>query len=82
MKDTDPDQTDAREASILLYAQLMVEAQTLGAALLDHDADDAHARAIQIASLARSRDLSGVALLADDLAQRIAKRRETSQVWA
>jgi len=76
MKDTNPDQTDAREATILLYAQLMIEAQALGAALLDHDADDAHARAIQIASVARSRELTGVALLADDLAQRIAKRRD------
>lgn len=75
MKDTNPDQTDAREASILLYAQLMIEAQALGAALLDHDAEDAHARAVQIASVARSRDLSGVAILADDLAQRITKRR-------
>lgn len=75
MKDTDLDQTGAREASILLYAQLKADAQALGAALLDHDADDAHARAIQIASVARSRDLSRVAMLADDLAQRIAKRR-------
>jgi hypothetical protein len=51
-------------------------AQARGTALLDHDADDAHGRAIQIASMARSRELTGVALLANDLSQRIAKRRD------
>lgn len=65
-----------REAAILIYAEMIAEAQALGGALLDHDADEARFRAALIARLARSNDLSGIALLADDLAQRLTQRRE------
>jgi hypothetical protein len=59
----------------LLYAELIAEAQALGAALLDHDGDEAQFRAALIAGLARTRDLSGVASLADDLERRLVQRR-------
>ncbi|MDF3980444.1 hypothetical protein P3W23_00320 [Luteibacter sp. PPL554] len=67
---------DDREAAILLYAELIAEAQALGGALLDHDADKARFRAALIAGLARSNDLSGIALLADDLERRLTQRRD------
>ncbi|WP_426287613.1 hypothetical protein [Luteibacter sp. E-22] len=67
---------DNREATILLYAEMIAEAQALGGVLLDHDADEARFRAALIAGLARSRDLSGIALLADDLEQRLIQRRD------
>lgn len=65
-----------REAATLLYAELIAEAQALGGALLDHDADEARFRAAVIAGLARSNDLSGIAALADDLALRLTQRRD------
>lgn len=64
------------EAAILLYAELIAEAQALGGALLDRDADEARFRAALIAGLARTRDLSGIATLADDLARRLAEARD------
>jgi len=64
------------EAAILLYAELIAEAQALGGALLDHDADEARFRAALIAGLARSNDLSGIALLADDQERRLTQRRD------
>lgn len=63
------------EAAILLYAELIAEAQALGASLLDHDADEARFRAALIAGLARSRELSGIATLADDLQRQLTQRR-------
>jgi len=65
-----------RETAILLYSELIAEAQALGAALLEHDADEARFRAALISGLARSKDLSGVASLADDLERRLAQRRD------
>jgi hypothetical protein len=67
---------DGRESAILLYSELIAEAQALGAALLDHDADEAKFRAALIGGLARSRDLSGIATLAADLEQRLDRRRD------
>lgn len=67
---------DDREAAILIYAELIAEAQALGGALLNHDADEARFRAALIAGLARTRDLSGIAMLADDLEQRLTQRRD------
>lgn len=64
------------ETIVLLYAELIAEAQALGGALLDHDADEARFRAALIAGLARTRDLSGIAMLADDLEQRLTQRRD------
>jgi hypothetical protein len=74
MRNSDVESGD-REAAILLYAEMIAEAQALGAALLDHDADDAWSRAAHIASLARSRELTGVALIAEDLTYRLEQRR-------
>lgn len=65
----------AREGLILLYAE-MIAAQALGGALLDRDADEARFRAALIAGLARSNDLSGIALLAHDLEKRLTERRD------
>ena len=66
---------EGREAALLFYSELVAEAQALGAALLDHDADEASVRASLIAWLARSKELSGIALLADDLSRRLTLRR-------
>lgn len=67
---------DDREDIALLYAELIAEAQALGGALLDGDADEARFRAALIAGLARTRDLSGISLLADDLEERLTQRRD------
>ena len=71
----DPQGEEGREAAILLYSELIAEAQALGAALLDRDCDEARFRAALIAGLARTRDLSGVASLADDLERRLTQRK-------
>lgn len=67
---------DVHEAAILVYAEMTAEAQALGGALLDHDADEARFRAALIAGLARSRELSGIATLADDLERLLSLRRD------
>lgn len=71
---------DDHEPAILLYAELIAEAQALGGALLDHDAEEARFRAALIAGLARPNDLSGIALMADDLAQRLTQRRNRPDI--
>lgn len=76
MQDPSAEPSDDREAAILLYAELIGEAQALGGALLDHDADESRFRAALIGGLARSRDLSGIATLADDLERRLTQRRD------
>lgn len=76
----DSEGEEGRESAILLYSELLAEAQALGGALLDHDADEARFRAALIAGLARSRDLSGIATLADDLERRLTQRSDRPAV--
>jgi hypothetical protein len=54
---------EGRDAHIVAVAELIAEAQALGGALLDHDADEARFRAALIAGLARTRDLAGIGRL-------------------
>lgn len=62
---------DDRGWAILIYAQVIA----LGATLLDHDGDEAGFREDLIGQLARTQDLSGIAVLADDLGRRLAATR-------
>lgn len=76
MRAPSAESSDDREAAILLYAELIAETQALGAALLDHDADECRFRAALIGGLARTRELPGIAALADDLERRLTDGRD------